>query len=293
MAGGAAGETPAPPPESQTLSPTLPPTASSTVSAPARVVSINLCTDQLAMMLAAPGQLASVSYLASDPRSSTMVDEAAAYPANHARAEEVYLMRPDLVLAGQYTSAATVSMLRRMGIRVEQFAPARSLDDVVARMQQMGAALGRQATTQAAVTRFRTALDEVREDIARHPRAALYYANGYTTGDNTLAGQIVIAAGFENAATEAGYPGGGFMPLEVLAMIAPDAVITSKPYRGASRSEAILDHPVVARLRARVPVAGFSDRDWICGTPHVLRAIDDTVRLRRALPDAATKGRTE
>ena len=34
--------------------------------APARVVSMNLCTDQLAMMLAAPGQLVSVSHLATE-----------------------------------------------------------------------------------------------------------------------------------------------------------------------------------------------------------------------------------
>ncbi len=40
---------------------------------PERVVSVNLCTDQLAMLLAAPGQLISVSHLASDPLSSSMV----------------------------------------------------------------------------------------------------------------------------------------------------------------------------------------------------------------------------
>ena len=33
---------------------------------PQRVVSMNLCTDQLAMLIARPGQLHSVSHLASD-----------------------------------------------------------------------------------------------------------------------------------------------------------------------------------------------------------------------------------
>ena len=41
---------------------------------PARVVSINLCTDQLAMLLAAPGQLLSVSHLAREPQSSSMLE---------------------------------------------------------------------------------------------------------------------------------------------------------------------------------------------------------------------------
>ena len=76
--------------------------------APARVVSMNLCTDQLAMLLAAPGQLISVSHLASDPMASTMVAEAQAYPVNRGGAEQILLMEPDLVLAGSYTSLASV-----------------------------------------------------------------------------------------------------------------------------------------------------------------------------------------
>src|SRR5690606_31042246 len=67
-------------------------------SAPQRVVSMNLCTDQIAMLLAAEGQLISVSDLAADPRMSSMADKAAAYHENHGRAEEIYLMRPDLVI---------------------------------------------------------------------------------------------------------------------------------------------------------------------------------------------------
>jgi iron complex transport system substrate-binding protein len=75
------------------------------------------------MMLAAPGQLVSVSHLATDPRSSAMAAEAAAYPATHARAEEIYLMDPELVLAGACTAKATVGMLTRMGIEVEVLQP--------------------------------------------------------------------------------------------------------------------------------------------------------------------------
>jgi hypothetical protein len=108
-------------------------------------VSINLCTDQLAMMLAAPGQLVSVSDLAADPHSSAMAREARAFPANHGRAEEVYLLRPDLVLAGAYSDPATVAMLRRVGLRVVQFDTARSLADTRDRIAQMARLLGREA----------------------------------------------------------------------------------------------------------------------------------------------------
>ena len=69
--------------------------------APRRVVSINLCTDQLALAVAAPGQLVSVSELARDPALSAMASRAAAIPSNRGRAEEVLALRPDLVLASR------------------------------------------------------------------------------------------------------------------------------------------------------------------------------------------------
>ncbi|WP_317616335.1 substrate-binding domain-containing protein [Paracoccus mutanolyticus] len=80
-------------------------------AAPRRVVSINLCTDQLALAVAAPGQLVSVSELARDPALSAMASRAAAIPSNRGRAEEVLALRPDLVLASSLGDAATVRLL--------------------------------------------------------------------------------------------------------------------------------------------------------------------------------------
>ncbi|MES9971754.1 MAG: hypothetical protein ABW092_17100, partial [Candidatus Thiodiazotropha sp.] len=65
---------------------------------PQRVVSVNLCSDQLLLMLAEPQQVASVSYLSRDPDSSFVADQASRYPLNHARAEEIIRLQPDLVL---------------------------------------------------------------------------------------------------------------------------------------------------------------------------------------------------
>jgi iron complex transport system substrate-binding protein len=251
--------------------------------APGRVVSVNLCTDQLAMMVAAPGQLHSVSFLAVDPRSSAMADEAQAFAINRGLAEEIYLMQPDLVIAGSFTMRATVDMLRRLGIPVEIFEPAYGLDDVRDRLRRMGEVLDRQDRAEALVTDFDARLSALQAEVGERPDAALYYANGYTAGDRTLAGQILIAAGFENAAVEAGYSSGGHLPLEVLAMLSPDALVTSRTYPGASRSEEILDHPVVRSLRKARASGSFTDRDWVCGTPHVLGAIERLGTFRRSL----------
>jgi len=245
---------------------------------PERVVSINLCTDQLAMLLAAPGQLVSVSHLAADPRSSVMADAARAFPANQALAEEVYLLRPDLVLAGTFTSRATVSMLERLGIPVVSFSPAYSLADVRQGMIDMGRALGRVEAAAEMVSRFDAGLAQVASaPSGQSPTAATYAANGYTPGANSLSAEIIQAAGFRHLAAELGLTQGGFLPLESLILAAPDLVVVGDTYPGNSRAEEILSHPALTQLRGGRET--LEDRDWVCGLPSV---VDAVTRMRAA-----------
>lgn len=248
---------------------------------PGRVVSINLCTDQLAMMVAAPGQLVSVSALARDPLSSSMTEEAAAYPQNSGQAEEVFLLHPDLVLAGTYTTRTTVEMLRRLGIPVVELPPATSVADVGEGLTVIGAALGQPERAARLRAAFEADLAALTPPPGERPRAALYYANGYTTGKGTLSDNILDQAGLANLAATAGVTGGGILPLERLVMAAPDIVVSGHPYPGASRSEEILRHPALAALRERAISARTSDADWICNTPHILRAVAQMAGLRR------------
>ncbi len=250
-------------------------------TAPARVVSMNLCTDQLAMLLAAPGQLVSVSHLASDPLSSSMVAEAAAFPANRGGAEQIFLMHPDLVLAGTYTSLASVSLLRDLGVTVVQVPPVTALDEIPGQIRTVGAAMGRAAQAEALVAEFQAGLAALATDLPPR-RAALYYPNGYTVGEGTLADDVLRHAGFDNIGARAGLTGGGTLPLERLVMASPEMIVTSTKYPGASRSEDILDHPALVDLRAAAGIAS-SDADWVCGTPHILRALAGMRAAREAL----------
>jgi iron complex transport system substrate-binding protein len=258
--------------------------AADPAAGPSRVVSVNLCTDQLALMLAAPGQLLSVSRLAHDPGSSSMVDRALSLPTNGSGAEEVYLLRPDLVLAGTFTDPATVQMLRNLGIKVELFAPATALSDVPKRIAQRGRALGRDAQAAQMISDFHTALDRFAADIPeRRPRAALTYVNSYSSGPKSLAGDILRLAGFENVATEIGLENVGRISLEQLVMLHPDVIITGRNYPGAARAEDNLRHPALAALRGTVLAGELTDKDWVCGTPFVLSAIETMRNLRQRL----------
>jgi len=255
--------------------------ATGAFAGPSRVVTMNLCADQLAMLLAAPGQLASVSYIARDARASAMAEQALAYPINHGLAEEIYLLKPDLVIAGAYSTPATTDMLRRLGVPVVVFQPALSLQDVRARLLQMGQVLDREEAARTLLADYDQRLAALQDAGPEAPRAALYAANGFTSGSMTLAGQILRAAGFRNIADELGYARSGHLPLELLALAEPDLLVTTAPYPRGSRSEDVLQHPVVRHLAGRGNGGQIRDADWVCGTPHVLRAVEALAEERR------------
>ena len=246
---------------------------------PQRVVSLNLCTDQLAMMLAAPGQLISVTHTAADPMMSVMADQADEYHLNRARAEEIHALAPDLVLATIWTPAHTVSLLERLGINVHRMPLAARLEEIPDNIALIGALLGREDEAAALIADFEAGLQALAPPGPEQPRAVLHNANNYTSGADTMAGELLALAGLANIADEAGISGGGNLAMEQIVMLAPDLVIQSERYPGASRAEAVMDHPAIATLRDRGGGA-LADAEWVCGTPHVLRAVARLADLR-------------
>jgi iron complex transport system substrate-binding protein len=259
-------------------------TGASAADAPARVVSMNLCTDQLAMLLADEGQLVSVSRIAFDPLASPMVKEAARFAMNNGQAEQIFAMQPDLVVAGVFSDPYTVGLLRRLGVNVVQFPLEYEFDGIRANLLKMGDVLGRADAARDLVRQFDADLAALSRAAADEPTALMHYANNYTSGDKSLAHEILTAAGFANATTQAGMTVAGSVPLERLVLLMPDVVISGQTYPGASRAEEVLHHPALRRLRDTQAGASLTDAEWVCGTPFVLRAVARLVALRESLP---------
>ena len=238
-----------------------------------RVVSMNLCTDQLTLLLAEPEQILSLSRLVSDPRSSAMAWQAAGYALNSGGAEEIVALHPDLVLAGAYSDRATLSMLRALGVRVEQFAITASLDEIPGQIRAIGALLAQPARAEALAASVEGRLAAFDAAPARDLAAAFFYPNGYSLGADTLGNDIVTTAGLRNLAQTLGMTGGGRLSLEQLVLAAPDLLIAAPRYAGHSRSEDLAAHPVLSRYAQEGRVIQ-SDADWVCGTPFTLRAVE-------------------
>lgn len=236
---------------------------------PRRVVSANLCTDQLAMLIAGPGQLVSVSHLARDPVSSAMAAEAEGFAVNHGTAEEIFLLAPDLVLAGEYLRPDTRLTLERLGLRVETFRVDASFDDVRANILRMGVLLGRGARAAELVAGLDAALAP--PPPGPRPTAALFYANAYTSGAGTLAHEILTRAGLDNLAARQGVSGLARLPLEILALEAPDLLVIGQDYATPALAQQVLRHPAARALAGER--ATLADNLWVCGLPQTAKAV--------------------
>lgn len=245
------------------------------MAVPKRVVSMNLCTDQLAMLIADEGQLVSVSYLARDPASSVMVAQAQRYPVNHGLAEEIFVMAPDIVFAGTYTSRASVAMLKRLGFRVEQFEPASSFEDIEKNILRMGELLGRPQRARELIAEFHRRIAEVRcGEALKRPLSALHYANSYTSGAGTLAAEVVDAAGLRNLGSELGLTGTSRLPLETIIISNPD-IIAGERLGGDAPALAYetFEHPALKAVLDGEPMTGVADKYWVCGGPFTAEAV--------------------
>ncbi len=255
-----------------------PPAAAS----PRRVVSLNLCTDQLALALAAPGQLASVTWLARDPAVSAEWRRAEGVPVNHGLAEEVVALAPDLALAGRYTARMAVNLLRRIGVKVVDFGVPGSLDDVRAHIREAAEALDRREAGEAAVAQFDAGLPPTPPAGSPRPVAVVYQPNGATVGPGSLINAVLAAAGFDNLALRLGLDNYGRLPLDVLIAGRPDLLVVGELREGRSLAEAMTRHAALGQYWRDRAVLEMPQSLWICGGPFTAQAASRLAAWRTA-----------
>lgn len=253
-----------------------------------RVMSLNVCTDQLVLALADSAQILSLSVLADDADLSFHAAAAAAYPKNRGLAEEVFLVRPDIVVTGTYSLHNTTQLLEHVGTRVETFDYAQTLDSVPGAVLRMGAILGQQARAEAVASAYEAELAALSSPPAADaPTAVIYEQNGVVLGTGTLADSALKAAGFRNLAAERGYEGMVPYPLELLVRDQPDLVLLGSPFPGApSLADQFVEHPAIAVLKS-LRRKGIAPRgSWSCAGPFTIEAVRALKTLREEM-DAA------
>jgi len=118
--------------------------------------------------------------------------------------ERVMTSQPDLVLAwGSGTPRENVERLRALGLRVEPLA-VDHLDDIPLAIEKIGDWAGTAGVARPAAARFRVALTEHRQTLAKHrgvpPRVFIQVGRNpyYTVNDQHLIGEVVALCGGRN-----------------------------------------------------------------------------------------------
>jgi len=258
--------------------------AAESVSKPHRIVSMNLCTDELVLRLADRQNIASITWKAREPDQSNVVDLAQGIPINHGVAEEIIPLKPDLLLAGVYTTRPTVALLKRAGIRSVDADVMRSFDDVRQQYREVAALLGEQERGERVIAEMDSNLAKLaRERPSVPPTAIVLHANNYTFGGGSLIDEVVTHAGFENMATRLGIGESGQVSLEIITMNPVDVLIVSSYRDGPSAmATEFLKHPVLSHLSDRTRVVVLPNRLTDCGGPALVEAVERLMRRKRS-----------
>jgi len=238
------------------------------LSAPAqanRVVSLNLCTDQLLVLLA-PKSITALSPLSRDPALSVVAAAASGFPIVRADAEAVLALHPDLVLAGAYGAQTVLAVLRGRGVRVMQVEEPADFAGVAAQVNAVAARLGVPARGAAIVARMWSSL--AASGGRAHGRAVLWEARGFAAGPGSFGDAVLREAGYSDGGT------GGQMGIEAMVAQPPDVLVSQSAPAYPSLATDMLDHPALARIR-RIRL----DPAWLaCPGPWSAHAVAALVR---------------
>jgi iron complex transport system substrate-binding protein len=253
--------------------------------APRRVVSFNLCADQLVVALADPGQIAGLSPYAADPSLSVVADKARSFRKADWQAESTILLEPDLVLVGPNDRSVTRRMLAGQGLRVEETGFVSDLESARAQIRDIAALLGHKERGETLIAELERARARLAAAVPRMDRTALVVERGgYTQGPASLAATLLAEAGLKPPpGAPSGY--GGFIPLEKFLVLKPDFVFLKDPPRAATDQGALfLVHPALRALYPPERRMALPTRYTMCGGPALIAAFDYMADAMARLP---------
>lgn len=250
--------------------------AGGAAQAPRRVASLNLCTDELVLLLARADQIASVTHLSRDRLESPLWRPARLHPANDGSLLSVAAMRPDLIFAMGGGGRDRQAIATALGARLVVLDYPASLDDVAVSVAIVAEALGRPAQGKALLAR----LAHARATVPQRSHDAIYLTGGGRSMAATGAGaEWLRLAGLRQRPLP-----GDRVNAEML-LLRPPQVVLASDYRAGqiSRERAWLTQPVLRRPAGTRKIS-TDGRRWTCMGPTLL---PEVMRLRAAVSAAA------
>ncbi len=237
---------------------------------------MNLCTDELLLLLVEPERIASLSYFATNPDYSYLAAEARAFAANRGQADEVLALDPDLVLTSQFSATLAANLLERLGERVERLGFAATADEVYAQIRQVAALTGTEQRAESLVSDLQMSIAREQQDLLPllQGKSAVFFAsNGFSYGANSLQHDFITSLGLRNVAADAGLYGPAQLPLEILLAAEPDFLFTDRRSElDTALAHPLLQHPALTSLGTKMRVIELPDALFQCAGPQLAEA---------------------
>ncbi len=252
-----------------------------------RVVSINLCTDQLVVDLVARERIVGLSRLAADPVLSAVARRVDGIKLVRGQAEEVLALKPDVVLTTAFSTPEVVALLRRIGVRVEVIDMARDLEGIRTAIRSVAKAVGEVERGERLIANFDRRIAAAAPRSTHRPTALAYQVNSLTAEPGGLMDAALDAAGFENLARVRRLGPAGRLPLETLITHPPDLVVLAHdPQQFRTAMADNLRHRAFRNLLQRRHHLYIPMPLWLCGTPALAGAVEELSRVRASLMHA-------
>ena len=249
---------------------------------PRRIVSLNLCTDQLLVDLVPRERIAAVSFLATDRTLSAYAARLQGLKQVRGTAEEVLALAPDLVIAGEYTTGPTVDLLRRLGVKLLVVPLAADFEGMRSSLRMIAEAVGEKDRGEKIITEFDERVKGARSTVPGRPTAIAYQVNSLTSGPGSLLDAALEAAGYHNIARDRQLGPAGRLPLEALVASPPDLIVLANaPGDFKTVLGDNLRHPAFADLLRRRPNLHLPMPLWMCATPKIAEAVEILASMKR------------
>ncbi|MDR7061835.1 MULTISPECIES: ABC transporter substrate-binding protein [unclassified Sphingopyxis] len=235
---------------------------------PQRIVSINLCADQLVLALADREQIAGLTKNATDIEMSGEAARAHGIPLLSNSAEQILAIEPDLIVGMPASRSAALAALPKHTYPLLDLATANTVDEIYTSIRETAAAVGHPERGTALIARME-------RELAGLPKpgkgrvAAYYQRRGYMTGTGTLIDELMTRVGLVNLAGKLGKPPLSQLSLEEMVAAEPDfLIVESATDKVTDQGSEMLHHPALKDIpRISVPQA------WtVCGSPAYTQA---------------------
>ncbi|TDE12703.1 ABC transporter substrate-binding protein [Jiangella asiatica] len=197
-------------------------TAVELTAEPENIVSLSATATEMLFAVGAGDKVVAADSFSNYPEDAPTTDLSGFEP----NIEAIVGYAPDLVVASN-DPGELVSSLEEVGVPTLILAPAVTLDDSYAQIEQLGVATGQVAEAAEVVGQMQGDIDELVSQVPADAPPVTYFheldPNLYTVTSNTFIGELYSLAGMASIADDAGAAGGDYPQLS------PEYILTADP----------------------------------------------------------------